>query len=321
MVAALFVFMTAIWAVTTRGNFWPAWALLGLGSAVGAHDLLVRDQRRDRSPAGSRRSRRPGLARSRSRTPSCGGSSATSTTAPRRGWSRSGSASGWLSRSSRSDPAGAEQLVAEARAGVAEAIRELRDLSRGIYPPVLTDRGIGAALATLADRSPLPTPSPWTSTSGRRAAVETAAYFVAAEALANAAKHSGAGRIEISVAAGTDASRSRHGRRPGRRRPLRAGLSASAGGSRRSTARWRSKAPRGTDHDPSGAPVRVVIAEDLALLRDGLARLLRDNGFEVVADVDNADSLVHAVVAEAPDLAIVDIRLPRPSGTRVCGRR
>ena len=56
--------------------------------------------------------------------------------------------------------------------------------------------------------------------------------------------------------------------------------------------------------------MRVVIAEDLALLRDGLARLLRDNGFEVVAEVDNADSLVHAVLGEQPDLAIVDIRLP-----------
>jgi DNA-binding NarL/FixJ family response regulator len=56
--------------------------------------------------------------------------------------------------------------------------------------------------------------------------------------------------------------------------------------------------------------MRIVIAEDLALLRDGLARLLRDNDLEVVAEVDNGDSLVHAVLGERPDLAIVDIRLP-----------
>ena len=56
--------------------------------------------------------------------------------------------------------------------------------------------------------------------------------------------------------------------------------------------------------------MRVVIAEDLALLRDGLARLLRDNGFEVVAETADADALVHAVLREQPDLAIVDIRLP-----------
>jgi DNA-binding NarL/FixJ family response regulator len=56
--------------------------------------------------------------------------------------------------------------------------------------------------------------------------------------------------------------------------------------------------------------VRVVIAEDLALLRDGLTRLLRDNGFDVVAAVQDGDALVHAVLLERPDVAIVDIRLP-----------
>jgi DNA-binding NarL/FixJ family response regulator len=65
--------------------------------------------------------------------------------------------------------------------------------------------------------------------------------------------------------------------------------------------------------------VRVVIAEDLALLRDGLTRLLRDNGFEVVAAVGDGDALVHAVKIERPDIAIVDIRLPpsfRDEGVR-----
>jgi DNA-binding NarL/FixJ family response regulator len=56
--------------------------------------------------------------------------------------------------------------------------------------------------------------------------------------------------------------------------------------------------------------VRVVIAEDLALLRDGLMRLLRDNGFEVAAAVNDGDALVHAVALEHPEVAIVDIRLP-----------
>jgi DNA-binding NarL/FixJ family response regulator len=56
--------------------------------------------------------------------------------------------------------------------------------------------------------------------------------------------------------------------------------------------------------------LRVVIAEDLALLRDGLERLLRDNGFEVVAAVGDAQSLLAAVASERPDVAVVDIRLP-----------
>jgi DNA-binding NarL/FixJ family response regulator len=65
--------------------------------------------------------------------------------------------------------------------------------------------------------------------------------------------------------------------------------------------------------------VRAVIAEDLALLRDGLTRLLRDNGIDVVAAVGDGDALVHAVTLEQPDIAIVDIRLPpsfRDEGVR-----
>ena len=56
--------------------------------------------------------------------------------------------------------------------------------------------------------------------------------------------------------------------------------------------------------------MRIVIAEDLALLRDGLTRLLRDSGFEVVAAVEDGDALVEAVKRESPDIAIVDVRLP-----------
>ena len=56
--------------------------------------------------------------------------------------------------------------------------------------------------------------------------------------------------------------------------------------------------------------MRVVIAEDLALLRDGLTRLLRDNEIEVVAAVADGESLVREVLALRPDLAVVDVRLP-----------
>jgi len=56
--------------------------------------------------------------------------------------------------------------------------------------------------------------------------------------------------------------------------------------------------------------MRVVIAEDLALLRDGLTRLLRDNDFDVVAAVTDGDALIDAVTRERPEIAIVDIRLP-----------
>jgi DNA-binding NarL/FixJ family response regulator len=56
--------------------------------------------------------------------------------------------------------------------------------------------------------------------------------------------------------------------------------------------------------------VRVVLAEDLALLRDGLIRLLEANDFEVVEAVDNGPSLLRALTAHRPDVAVVDVRLP-----------
>ncbi len=56
--------------------------------------------------------------------------------------------------------------------------------------------------------------------------------------------------------------------------------------------------------------MRVVLAEDLALLRDGLIRLLEANDFEVVEAVDNGPSLLRALTTHRPDVAVVDVRLP-----------
>ena len=56
--------------------------------------------------------------------------------------------------------------------------------------------------------------------------------------------------------------------------------------------------------------MRVVLAEDLALLRDGLIRLLEANDFEVVDAVDNGPSLLRALTTHRPDVAVVDVRLP-----------
>lgn len=56
--------------------------------------------------------------------------------------------------------------------------------------------------------------------------------------------------------------------------------------------------------------MRVVIAEDLALLREGIVALLRENDIEVVAQVDDGPGLLRAIAGHTPDLAIVDVRLP-----------
>jgi DNA-binding NarL/FixJ family response regulator len=68
---------------------------------------------------------------------------------------------------------------------------------------------------------------------------------------------------------------------------------------------------RGRD---AGRPIRVVIAEDAALFREGLARLIADRGHQVVAAVGDADGLLEAVAAHRPDVAVADIRMP-PSHT------
>jgi signal transduction histidine kinase len=97
------------------------------------------------------------------------------------------------------DPAGARQLLDKAHSAAKEAVTELRQVARGIHPPVLTDRGLDAALSALAARSPVPVtirvevpvrPSP---------TVEAIAYFCVSEALTNVAKHARASSAQVSA--------------------------------------------------------------------------------------------------------------------------
>ncbi len=94
----------------------------------------------------------------------------------------------------------ARQLLGTARDEARAALEDLRELARGIHPAVLTDRGLGAAVEALADRSPVPVEV--VSVPGERlpAVVEAAAYFVVAEALTNVAKYAGATHAEVRLA-------------------------------------------------------------------------------------------------------------------------
>ena len=89
-------------------------------------------------------------------------------------------------------------LVSAAHRNAKETLAELRDLARGIHPPVL-DRGLGPALSSLAETSAVPVALEIASTRRPSPAIEAIAYFCAAELLANVAKHSGASRATISV--------------------------------------------------------------------------------------------------------------------------
>jgi signal transduction histidine kinase len=93
----------------------------------------------------------------------------------------------------------ARRLVDEAHAEAKLAITELRDLTRGLHPPVLSDRGLDAALSALAARSPVPVDVEVDVGVRPTPTVEAIAYFVVAEALTNVAKHSGARRASVVV--------------------------------------------------------------------------------------------------------------------------
>jgi signal transduction histidine kinase len=107
----------------------------------------------------------------------------------------------------QTDPAAARALLIEARDASAKALAELRDLVRGIHPPVLADRGLVAAINALALDSPLRVTV--TGELGGRppAPVESAAYFAVSELLANVAKHSGTRAAEVDLRYSADALR------------------------------------------------------------------------------------------------------------------
>jgi signal transduction histidine kinase len=99
------------------------------------------------------------------------------------------------------DPASARALVSEARAQARLALSELRDLVRGAAPSILADRGLVAAVGSLAGRCPVPTALSGSLPVGERLppAVERTAYFAVAEALTNVARHSGARRCDVGL--------------------------------------------------------------------------------------------------------------------------
>ena len=97
------------------------------------------------------------------------------------------------------DPLAAEQLLASAGDELESALEELRELARGIHPAVLTDRGLGTALETLANRAPVPVELGELPDERLPEAVELAAYFVVAEALTNVAKYAGASHATVQV--------------------------------------------------------------------------------------------------------------------------
>lgn len=100
------------------------------------------------------------------------------------------------------DPAKAEAMLGDLQSEAQTTLEDLRDLARGIYPPLLADKGLAAALEAQAKRAPIPVTVESDSTGRYPQAVESAVYFCALEALNNVAKYADASRATIRLSDG-----------------------------------------------------------------------------------------------------------------------
>jgi signal transduction histidine kinase len=188
--------LVTLWALTSGPAFWPAWPLFGLAAVLALHALLValgwvgphpREEELVERVDELTRTRRGALD--------------VQATELRRierdlhdgAQARLVALSMQLGRAEEklADRPELAELLRAARAEAGSAIAELRDLARGIAPPVLADRGLVAAIESLGQRSAIPVAVDAVVDERPPPVVETAAYFVVAEALTNAAKHGG----------------------------------------------------------------------------------------------------------------------------------
>ena len=188
-------FLTGVWAVTAHVFFWPIFPALGLAlvGVVAAAVVFARRQHRiealETSRAGAVDAQETELRRIERDLHD--GAQARLVAL--------GMSLGMAEQHVDTDPEKVRELIAEARLGATEALAELRDLARGIHPPILTDRGLEAAVRALLVRSPITVTLAVDVPERPPAAVETAAYFTVSEALANAIKHAEARRVEITI--------------------------------------------------------------------------------------------------------------------------
>jgi signal transduction histidine kinase len=198
--------LVILWALTGSPTFWPIWALLALAGALAAHALIVRQGPPTREQ--ELEERVDELTRTRR------GAVDVQAAELRRierdlhdgAQARLVALSMHLGRAEArlDDQPELAELVRRAREEAGSAIAELRDLARGIAPPVLADRGLAAALEGLGRRSAIRVTVEAEIGERPPPVVETAAYFVAAEALTNAAKHGGGAPARVIATADHD---------------------------------------------------------------------------------------------------------------------
>jgi signal transduction histidine kinase len=109
---------------------------------------------------------------------------------------------GLVERTIARDAAAAERMVAEAKTDANDALENLRDLARGIYPPILADQGLAAALRSQARKAPLPVEVEPDGVGRYPEETEAAVYFSCLEALQNVAKYASASRATVRLTDG-----------------------------------------------------------------------------------------------------------------------
>jgi signal transduction histidine kinase len=189
LITAIYV---AIWALAGAGGFWPVWPLLVFITALAAHAIVVWHRPRRQQEL---EERVDVLTRTRR------GAVDVQAAELRRierdlhdgAQARLVALSMHIGRAEArlDDRPELAEMLRQAREEAGSAIAELRDLARGIAPPVLADRGLAAALEGLGQRSAIPVTVEAEIDERPPPVVEMAAYFVAAEAITNAAKHAG----------------------------------------------------------------------------------------------------------------------------------
>jgi signal transduction histidine kinase len=199
--SAFWLFTVGVWAVSSHQYFWPIWTLLGLAIVVGAETAAVLASPRDSEMA----ERIETLTATRRGAVNVQDSELRRIERDLHDGAQArlvalGMSLGMAEQKLADDPERAGELLAEARVGAEQALRELRDLARGIHPPVLADRGLEAAISALTNSTPMHVALSVDIPKRPASAVESAAYFVTAESLANAAKHAKADWLDIRIA-------------------------------------------------------------------------------------------------------------------------
>jgi signal transduction histidine kinase len=196
--------LVTVYALAGGGAFWPLWALATLALAFGAHAIVVVALPSLRPQERQLAARVDELTRTRA------GALDVQAAELRRierdlhdgAQARLVALSMQLGRAEErlDDRPDVAELVRGARQEASAAIGELRDLARGIAPPVLADRGLVAAVEALGQRAQIPVTVKASIMRRPLPVVETAAYFVVAEALTNAAKHARGAAATVELA-------------------------------------------------------------------------------------------------------------------------